>query len=110
MSRRARRRISLSVTFFVESANWNLSLAESADWKTPLNNKQCDWPRCARRTEYLTAFRRLELDTGLRKLKFGCFHGLSEIEGRIFAAYRQPRSAFRILEAARSLNTDPSSI
>jgi hypothetical protein len=49
--------------------------------------------------EYLTAFRRLELDTGLGKLDFGFFHqgersigpiqaltemshGLSEIEGR----------------------------
>jgi len=30
----------------------------------------------------LAALRRLELDTGLGKLKFGFFHGLSEVEGR----------------------------
>jgi hypothetical protein len=59
-----------------------LSLAESADWKTALNRKQCDWRCCARRAEYLTAFRRLELEAGLGKLNFGFFHGLSEIERR----------------------------
>jgi hypothetical protein len=33
-------------------------------------------------TMRLAALRRLELDTGLGKLKFGFFHGLSEVEGR----------------------------
>ena len=36
----------------------------------------------ARRAEYLTAFSRLKLDLVLGKLRFGFFHGLSEIEGR----------------------------
>jgi hypothetical protein len=49
-----------------------LSLAESADWKTALNRKQCDWRRYADSNSTLV----------LGKLKFGFFHGLSEVEGR----------------------------